>query len=248
MSRTFRAFFTGFVVFAGITGIQAAQSGPVKVSPSAARASAVPSHEPSLDRAVLDRYCVGCHNGRLKTAGLSLEKLDLTQVQGNAEILEKVAFKLRTGQMPPAGRPRPEQSVADSFLVTLETALDRAAAGAPNPGRLPVHRLNRLEYVNVIRDLLALEIDGSTLLPEDNSGLGFDNNADVLSVTPALMSRYMSAATKVSRLAVGDSAIRPVIQVYSASQFGRQHGRMSEDLPFGTHGGLAIRHTFPLDG
>jgi hypothetical protein len=119
---------------------------------------------------------------------------------------------------------------------------------AHNPGRLPIRRLNRVEYVSVIRDLLALEIDGSALSPPDNSGLGFDNNAEVLSVTPALMARYISAATKVSRLAIGNPTIRPVTQVYAASQFGRQDSRMSEDLPFGTYGGLAVRHAFPLDG
>jgi hypothetical protein len=201
-----------------------------------------------LDRALLDKYCTSCHNDRARTAGLALDKVDVAQVAANAQILEKVAWKLRTGQMPPAGRPRPAHDIVESFATALETALDRAAAVRPNPGRLPVHRLNRVEYVNVIHDLLALDVDGAALLPADNSGLGFDNNADVLSVTPALMARYMSAATKVSRLAVGDPTIRPVIQVYSASQFGRQDSRMGEDLPFGTHGGLAVRHAFPLDG
>jgi hypothetical protein len=200
-----------------------------------------------VDRALLDRYCVACHNEKLKTAGLMLDKLDVSQVSTNAEVLEKVARKLRTGQMPPAGRPRPDAAARDGFVATLEAALDRAAEAAPNPGRIAVHRLNRLEYVNAIHDLLALSVDPA-LLPADNGGVGFDNNADVLSVTPALMNRYMSAATKVSRLAVGDPTIRPATQVYRASEWAPQTARAGEDLPFGTHGGFAVRHPFPLDG
>ena len=200
------------------------------------------------DRALLDRYCVTCHNERLRTADLLLDQLDLTQPGAHAEALEKVVRKLRSGQMPPAGRPRPEPASVETFLTAVEGALDRAAETRPNPGRVALHRLNRTEYVNAIRDLLGLEIDGEALLPADMSGLGFDNNADVLSMTPALMARYMFAATKISRLAVGSDAIRPVRQVYQAPEFGRQDRRQGDDLPFGTYGGLAIRHTFPLDG
>jgi hypothetical protein len=197
--------------------------------------------------ALINEYCVGCHNQRLKTGGLILEGIDGTQVAEHAELFEKVVRKLRTGQMPPAGRPRPDKARTVAFVEALETELDRTAAASPNPGRLAVHRLNRLEYVNTIRDLLALEIDPA-LLPADNGGVGFDNNADVLSVTPALMNRYMSAATKVSRLALGDLTIRPSIQVYRASDWATQTERASEDQPFGTHGGIVVRHAFPLDG
>jgi mono/diheme cytochrome c family protein len=200
-----------------------------------------------LGPALIDQYCVGCHNARLKSGGVVLEGLDPAKVQDHAELLEKVVRKLRTGQMPPAGRPRPDKSTTTAFVSALETALDHAAAASPNPGRLAVHRLNRLEYVNTIHDLLALDIDPA-LLPADNGGVGFDNNADVLSVTPALMNRYMSAATKVSRLALGDPTIRPAIQIYRASDWATQTERTSEDLPFGTRGGLVARHTFPLDG
>ena len=200
-----------------------------------------------LDRTLLDRYCITCHNERLKTAGRTLDTVDLTQVAAHAEVLEKVARKLRAGQMPPVGRPRPAQATADAFATALETALDRVAAAAPNPGRRPVHRLNRLEYINAIRDLLAIDVDPDWL-PVDNAGIGFDNNADILSVTPALMARYLSATAKVSRLAVGNLAIRPAIQVYRAKEFADQSVRMGEDLPFGTHGGLVVRHAFPLDG
>ena len=201
-----------------------------------------------LDRALFDQYCVSCHNERLKTAGLLLDRIDLGHVAENAPVLEKVVRKLRSGQMPPAGRPKPDPTARDAFVTSLEVALDGAAAAAPNPGRVPTHRLNRVEYVNAIRDLLALEIDGESLLPADAAGFGFDNNADVLSVTPGLMARYLSAATKISRLAIGSQEIRPAIQVYQAPEFGRQIARTGEDLPFGTHGGLAFRHTFPLDG
>jgi hypothetical protein len=209
------------------------------------------SHAPAsgapLDRALLDRYCVTCHNEKLKTAGLVLTTVDLSQVAAHAEVLEKVSLKLRTGQMPPEGRPRPDKATVDAFATSLETALDRVAKASPNPGRVSVHRLNRFSYVNAIRDLLDLEIDPA-LLPADNGGVGFDNNADVLSVTPVLMNRYMSAATKISRLAIGDSAIRPATQVYRASEWATQTARTDEELPFGARGGLAVRHMFPLDG
>ena len=134
------------------------------------------------------------------------------------------------------------------FVGTIEADLDRAAASSPDPGRISVHRLNRLEYVNVINDLLALEIDPA-MLPVDDAGLGFDNNADVLSVTPALMARYLSAATKISRMAIGNPETnRTGVAVYRTSEFAFQEERANEDMPFGTHGGLAVRHIFPLDG
>lgn len=199
------------------------------------------------DGTLLDRYCVTCHNSRLRTGGLALDEVDVSQVAAHAETLEKVVRKLRAGQMPPPRRPRPEPAIAGAFVASLEAALDRVAAAAPNPGRVSVHRMNRFEYVNVINDLLALEVDPA-MLPVDDAGIGFDNNADVLTVTPALMARYLSAATKISRLALGNPrAIRPGVEVYRTSEFAFQDDRMSEDMPFGTHGGLAARHVFPLD-
>ena len=226
VTRTFQA--VAFVAGMGSVGLQAAQP------------------EAPVDRALLDRYCVTCHNTRLKTAGLALDTIDLTQVSANASVLEKVVGKLRSGQMPPPGRPRPDKAGRNRFATALETALDQAAGASPNPGRIAVHRLNRLEYVNAVHDLLALDID-PVLLPADNLGVGFDNNADILSVTPALMHRYMSAASKVSRLALGDLATRSTVQEYKAPVFAKQDVRMGEDLPFGTHGGVAVRHVFPLD-
>jgi hypothetical protein len=206
---------------------------------SAAQSSATP------DRSLLDQYCVSCHNEKLKTAGLMLDKIDLSQVASHAAVLEKVALKLRSGQMPPAGRPRPDKPTVDAFVTRLEATLDEAVPR--NPGRVAAHRLNRLEYVNAVHDLLALDIDPS-LLPPDSPGVGFDNNADALSVTPSLMNRYMSAASKVSRLALADSTLTPATQVYQASEFAPQEARLGEEMPFGTHGGLVVRHTFPLDG
>ncbi len=200
------------------------------------------------DRAVVDKYCVVCHSDKAKTGGLSLEKVNLADVKANAELLEKVARKLRSREMPPEGMPRPDQATLDTFTATLENALDRAAAANPNPGRVASHRLNRAEYVNVIHDLLALDIDGAELLPSDMAGFGFDNNADVLSITPGLLARYMSAATKISRLALGSPDNRPMVRVYKVELGTRQNARMSEDMPFATHGGLSVHHTFPLDG
>ena len=199
-------------------------------------------------RALLDRYCVTCHNERLQTAGVMFDRVDIDRADLHRELFEKVARKLRGGLMPPPGRPRPEPAAIDAFVTALEAQLDRVGAAAPNPGRVVSHRLNRTEYVNVVRDLLDLEIDGEALLPSDMAGFGFDNNAEVLAMTPALMDRYITAATKVSRLAVGTLENRPAIRTYRLPNAARQEARMGEDLPFATHGGLAARHAFSLDG
>ena len=217
--------------------LPAAKQEPVNPSPA------------SQQRALLNRYCVTCHNERLKTAGLLLDKMDVEQVSTGAEAWEKVVRKLRTEAMPPAGVPRPDKTGYDSFATYLETALDRAAAAKPNPGRpAGVHRLNRAEYSNAIRDLLALDIDATALLPADDSGYGFDNIGDVLSVSPTLLERYMAAAGKISRLSIGDRTARPITVKYDVQPLIIQDDHMSENLPFGSRGGMAIRHHFPLDG
>src|SRR5258708_1615323 len=203
---------------------------------------------PTQSRPLLDQYCVGCHNDKLKTGGLTLERIDPNTVAGHEDVLEKVVRKLRSGQMPPEGRPRPDAGTLEVFATSLEKALDRIASASPNPGRVVSHRLNRGEYVNVIHDLLAMDVDGTGLLPSDMAGFGFDNNADVLSITPGLMSRYITAATKISRLAVASPDNRTITQVYKVEFGTRQDARMGEDMPFATHGGLAVRHAFPLDG
>src|SRR5262249_10654424 len=154
---------------------------------------------PSPRRAVLDKYCVTCHNARLKTGGLMLDAANVDDVGTAPEIWEKVVGKVRSGAMPPLGQARPEAGQMATLVSALEHALDRAAAAKPNYGRpATVHRLNRSEYTNAVRDLLALEVDGSALLPPDDSGYGFDNIGDVLSVSPGLLERYMLAAFKVA--------------------------------------------------
>src|SRR5881396_1474464 len=158
-------------------------------------------------QAVLNTYCITCHNERAKTGGLALDKLDVQHVGENAETWEKVVRKLRSGMMPPSGARRPDRTTLDAFTTSLEAALDHAAAAKPNPGTTALHRLNRTEYANAIRDLLALPIDATALLPGDDSSEGFDNVADVLGVSPLLVQGYVSAATKISRLAVGDPEI-----------------------------------------
>src|SRR5271163_1905414 len=152
---------------------------PVVLGLAAGLLHAAPPPEP---RALLDEYCVGCHNQQLKTAGLMLDKADVSNIPANAEIWEKVIGKLRAGAMPPPGNPRPDRADTDGLVKTLEASLDRAAAAKPNPGRFILHRLNRTEYANAIRDLLALDVDVSSLLPPDDESYGFDNIADVLGV------------------------------------------------------------------
>ncbi len=199
-------------------------------------------------RAVLDRYCVTCHNQRLKTANLTLDAVDPGDVGREQEIWEQVVSKVRGGSMPPPGRPRPDEATTAEFVRNIETELDRAAIAHPNPGRPVIHRLNRAEYANAVRDLFGLEIDPRTLLPADNSGFGFDNIGDVLGVSSSLLERYLSAARTVARLAVGDPEIRPTVQTYKAAKNERQEDRVSEDAPFGTRGGISFHHFAPVDG
>ena len=201
-------------------------------------------------RAILDKYCVACHNQQRKVANLMLDQMDLAQVSGEAaEGWEKVVRKLRAGEMPPRGAAPLEPAIRAALIASLEASIDRAAESQPNPGRVAVHRLNRTEYTNAIRDLLALNIDGRTLLaPDDVDQQGFDNIAGVLSVSPVHMERYMAAARTISRLAVGDPTFVPVFDTYQLIRAWDQEERMSDDLPFGTRGGLAARHTFPLNG
>jgi mono/diheme cytochrome c family protein len=199
---------------------------------------------------VFKEYCVGCHNERLKGSfgNLSLENVDPGAVAAHREVLEKVVRKLRKGQMPPAGRPRPDAAALEKFVSSLEESLDQVAVQQPDPGRVITRRLNRAEYVNAIYDLIGLEVKGAELLPSDMAGFGFDNNADVLSITPGLMSRYISAATKISRVAMATAENRPATNVYKVDVGTRQYARMNEDQSFAHFGGLSVKHTFPLDG
>jgi mono/diheme cytochrome c family protein len=203
-------------------------------------------------RPVVDRYCVSCHNPRLKTAGLVLDASDVNVARDGA-MWEKVVRKLRTGAMPPAGSPRPDQASYDAAAGYLEQALDRAAAAHPNPGAIGAfHRLSRTEYANAIRDLLALEtlpkeLDIATLLPADNSSSGFDNLADLLFVSPTALDSYVSAARKISRVAIGDPNIPVIVDRYQTPQDLPQDVQL-EDAPAGTRGGVVIKSTLPVDG
>jgi mono/diheme cytochrome c family protein len=198
-------------------------------------------------KAVINQYCVTCHSDALKTGGLTLERMDYANVGAGAEVWEKVVKKLRSGMMPPQGRPKPDESTRNNLASWLETSLDQAAAKAPNPGRPLLHRLNRAEYANAIRDLLDLEVDPTTLLPPDDSGYGFDNNADTLGVSPVLLERYLSAAGKISSLATGDPEIGTSGQTIRIRQDASQD-RHVEGLPLGTVGGALGKLNIPLDG
>ena len=203
---------------------------------------------------VVKQYCIFCHSQTLKTAGVVLEGLDFSQIGANAPVLERVLRKVRTGEMPPAGMPRPNAALAATFTNWLADALDREASAHPNPGRPPVHRLNRAEYSNAVRDLLALDIQPGDLLPVDDSGYGFDNVGAVLSVSPALLERYLSVGRMVSRLAVGDPATKPEEEDFTPAEARRAGGarrprneRVRDDLPFDSSGGMAFSYYFPLD-
>jgi mono/diheme cytochrome c family protein len=244
-SRTWNPALAGFsavtgalVTFIAVTAIpHAANQTPPVVGGDAAQY-----------RAVLDQYCVGCHNDRVKNADLSLQQVDLTHLDAHAEALEKVIRKVDAGMMPPQGARRPDPAVASGLTTWLKEGLDRVAAAKPNPGRSPLRRLNRAEYGNAIRDLLELQVDVASLLPPDDSSYGFDNIADVLGSSPTLLERYLNAAGEISALAVGSvednvASSRTYVAPPDTTQVEHVEG-----LPIGTRGGLLINHTFPLDG
>ena len=237
--------FAGALLLAGAEQAAGRSAEPVGEPPREAAAEAAEAGE---FRTVLDRYCTACHSDRLRTAGLTLESLDLAHVAAGAETWEKVIRKLRAREMPPPRRPRPDDATYARFVHWIEGELDAAALANPNPGAETIHRLNRTEYTNAVRDLLALEIDGRELLPADDQSYGFDNIADVLSLSTSLLERYMLAAGKIAQLAVGSPSIRKTTASYTTSPVLRQHYRMSELHPFGTRGGFATRHYFPVDG
>jgi mono/diheme cytochrome c family protein len=199
-----------------------------------------------LDPAVFKTYCFGCHNDRAKVGGLALDTVNFDDIPGNAETLEKVVLKLKTGLMPPSGSPRPDRSVLDGTAAALETRLDKALPPNANLTTPSLHRLNRVEYANAVRDLLSLNIDVSSLLPADGSSEGFDNLAEALAVSPSLVQGYVSAAMKISRQAVGDRTAAAAQVVYSAPP-GLAQDKHIDGLPLGTRGGMLFTHTFPLD-
>lgn len=224
--------------------------GVLLAPPHVRRTAAEPASDAATQRALVDRYCVGCHNVRVNAGNLDLEHADLSAVGQNAALWEKVVRKLRGGLMPPPRRPRPDKVAYDGFASWLETEIDRAAGDDPRPGRTEsLHRLNRTEYRNAVRDLLAIDMDFSDFLPIDDSGGGdvpFDNIAASLRLTQSLMEAYLSVANRVSRLAVGGAPPPSELQF-------RVHGDLDQSvhfdgLPFGTRGGILIDHVFPVDG
>ena len=228
-----------FAMWAGYWSTLAAVPGVPAVQPASSAAA---------PRLLIDKYCITCHNDQLKTAGLALDRVDAGDIAGAAQTWENVVRKLRAREMPPAGAPRPDRASYDTTIAALEKALDEAAARHPNPGRVAVHRLNRSEYVNAVRDLLALEIDAPSMLWADEPDQeGFENVASVLSISPALLDGYIGAARKIGRLAVG-VGVAPVIENFEISRLLVQDERISDDLPFGSQGGASIRYEFALDG
>jgi mono/diheme cytochrome c family protein len=215
---------------------------------SAAQApAAAQSSGPLAPRALLDTYCVTCHNQRTKTAGITFDTMDLAKLPEHADAWEKTVRKLRARMMPPPGVRRPDQASLDSMVTWLERSLDEAAAARPNPGRVALHRLNRAEYAAAIEDLLGLTIDAAALLPKDDEAEGFDNVASVLTVSPSFLDQYISAARVVSARAIGNPAARPGSMTYRPARGTDQSVRV-DGLPLGTRGGLQVEHLFPADG
>jgi hypothetical protein len=239
------AFATAAVAYVGAAGPPSSQPA---LTGAAVRHDASADTQQAAHQHLLNRYCITCHNQRTKTAGLALDTLSLANVAADAPTWEKVVVKLRAGFMPPVGRPRPDAAAYDAFASWLEGELDRAATASPNPGWNPLfHRLNRAEYQNVVRDLLAVQVDVGSLLPADDASYGFDNMAGVLRMSPTLMERYLSAAQKVGRLAVGTPVLTPDAELYRIPDDLPQE-RHLDGLPFGTRGGTRIERAFPVDG
>jgi len=229
-----------------IAGLAVAFLSVAQAKPVSAGPQGTPETE-GTEQALVNRYCLGCHNDQALRGGLSLEGTALERVADHEALWERVLRKLRAGAMPPNGSPRPDSAAYGELVSFLETALDSRAATTPNPGRTETfRRLNRTEYRNAVRDLLALDVDVATLLPSDDASFGFDN-VGVVELSPTLMERYLTAAQKISRLAVGNMATVPGSHVVTLRPDLTQEGHI-DGLPFGTRGGTAVEHTFPLDG
>jgi mono/diheme cytochrome c family protein len=241
------SLFIKILVFAAALALGFSSSPLSAASPQQATSSAQ-STSPAISshKALVNQYCVSCHNQRLKTGGLALDQFNVDNVAEGPELWEKVVRKLRGGMMPPQGMPRPTQPVTDELITYLETSLDKNVAAKPIPGRSPLHRLNRTEYSNAIRDLLDLDVDVAALLPADDESNGFDNIADVLKVSPSLLEQYLSASREISSLAVGDKGTSTISKIYRIPPDLAQDDHI-DGLPLGTVGGLLIKHNFPLD-
>jgi hypothetical protein len=246
MLRTRAPVATGIVLAGAV--LLSASTAPAEKSASVAAAA----HSAVFDKQTFWQttkvYCDTCHFGPKARAKLNLESLDLANLGNNGETWEKILRKLRSREMPPVGMPRPQEVTYQALVSAIEGERDRVAQVRPNPGRPTLHRLNRTEYANAVRDLLALEVDVSEMLPADDIGYGFDNIGDVLQVSPVLLERYLSAARKISRTAVGDMTLPASYQTYTIPHGLIQDDRLSETAPVGSRGGAAIRHFFPVDG
>ena len=223
-------------------------AGSLQAAGLSSQPSTSPVSSDAHQRQFLNQYCVACHNERLRTAGLALDTADVANVGEAAPVWEKVVRKLRAGAMPPVGRPRPDSATYEGFTARLEAQLDDVASAAPHPGRPEaLHRLNRTEYKNAVRDLLAIDVDVASLLPPDDGSYGFDNIAAVLRISPTLLERYLSAARKTVRLALGSVGVTPKAETFRLPSDLRQDDRLG-GMPFGTRGGTSIQYNFPLDG
>jgi len=251
MNRTLTLAAIG-TVFAGglvVSGAAFLRAGAAPANSAPASPAARPS---TFDQAAVWQtwkvYCDTCHLGPKARAGVSLQSLNLADLGSNGKAWEKVLHVLRTGQMPPPGTLRPDEGAVQTLIKAIDGERDRVADVRPTPGRPTLHRLNRSEYGNAVRDLLGLQVDVAELLPPDDSGYGFDNIGDVLTVSPELLDRYLLAAGKISRQAVGDTKVPPSYQTYSVHHGLKQDDRMSDNLPVGSRGGTVIEHRFPVDG
>ena len=243
------------LTWVGAVCIEGSQSSAAGRAPLSRPAEQPAPNTTNPARQLVSTYCVTCHNERLKTANLLLDKAD-DQVANASDTWEKVVVQLRSRAMPPANMPRPDNATYDAVASWLESQLDRAAAARPNPGRpAGLHRLNRTEYANAVRDLLGVDIDPASMLPPDAQAHGFDTNADALGVEPALLDRYLTAAAKIARVAIGDPTMRPAFDRYTALKGNTneqtwlwQTERLGESFSLGSRGGIAARHFFPVDG
>jgi mono/diheme cytochrome c family protein len=240
---TWRAFTVAALatVAFGYASVRAADPQQQPAAPAPAAASKSP------ERALLDQYCVTCHNQRAKTANIAFDTLDLAHLSDSADVWEKAVRKLRGGMMPPPGVRRPDQAAVDGLVSWLERSLDQAAAANPNPGRVALHRLNRAEYANAIEELLGLRIDASAFLPQDDEADGFDNVASVLKVSPSFLDQYISAARVVTTRAIGNPSPRPASATFRPPR-GTDQSVHVDGLPLGTRGGLLVEYLFPADG
>jgi mono/diheme cytochrome c family protein len=228
-------------VFVSAATLSAQNSPPQNSSPQNSPSAA------ATHRATVDRFCIACHRGNTPAAGLHLDTFDFANFETNGATWEKLARKLRNREMPPADMRRPDESTYKALVEYVESGRDRLAEMKPNPGRPTLHRLNRTEYGNAVRDLLALEMDVTDLLPADDIGYGFDNIGDVLQVSPVLLERYLSTARKISRAAVGDTTIPVSYQTYDVPHRLIQEDRLDDAAPVGSRGGTIVRHLFPVD-